>query len=77
MLNSNSTPLRPEKERERPKGKKSSGSFSKYNYSNYKYLSSGKSNKSQDRLHYSDRKFNWMKNDRIQEFTIDASGEGL
>ena len=74
MLNSNSTPLRAGVDKDKPKERKGSrhagNSLSKYNYSNYKYLNSSeksnKSNRSHDRLHYSDKKFNWMKNEKIQ-----------
>ena len=43
-------------------------SLSKYNYSNYRDLTSQKkyNNRSHERLHYSDKKFNWMKNAKIQ-----------
>ena len=79
VLNSNSTPYRKEKSKERVRGggKGSANSLSKYSYSNYKYFSSDRPNRSQDRLHESERKFNWMKNEKIQEFSIDASGEEL
>jgi hypothetical protein len=50
-------------------------SLSKHSYSNYRDLSSGRHNRSQDRIQYSDKKFNWLRNPNVQQFTIDASND--
>jgi hypothetical protein len=54
------------------KYKPSSGS--KYNYTNYRDLSSKKANLSQEKFLCSERKFNWVKNPKVQEFTIEIGG---
>lgn len=47
----------------------------KHSYTKYHEFSHGKSNRSQDRLHYSDKKFSWLKSPSVQKFTIDASND--
>ena len=61
---------------DRSRKKYTPSSLSKYSYSNYRDLGYHKkySNRSQDRLHYSDKKFNWVRNVKVEQFTIDASG---